>query len=79
MMNYEAVFSELGWLYMGPCKCRYEKGFIFRSPERPELELWIYPRRLKLKKREWDVNKGVWAYEPDSLKEKILELSNVAV
>lgn len=74
-MNYEEIFSALGWAYLGPCKCRYEKGYIFQSPERKELQLWIYPRRLKIKKREWDITKGVWKYSSDGLEEMIKKLS----
>lgn len=74
-MSYEEIFKELGFKYMGPCKCRREKGFIYQSPERKELQLWIYPAKKAVKVREWDITKDVVGYTGDNMKEIITALA----
>ena len=73
-MSYQEIFESLGFQYMGPCKCRYQKGYIYRHPTEQSMELWIYPKNMKIKKREFDTTKEVVPYTPETMETVIKAL-----
>lgn len=75
-MNYHEIFESLGFKYMGRCKCRYEKGYIYRHPVEQGVEFWIYPKPKKIKKRVFDTTKEVVPYTDETMETVIKALSN---
>lgn len=66
-MNWKQIFEDLGFTYMGPCRCRQSKGYIFRHPSNFNMEAWIYPGPKRIKIREYDVNKTTLPYTEETL------------
>ncbi len=72
-MTYQEIFEQLGFKYMGPCSCRYAKGYIYRSPHSADLELWIYPVKKIVKKRLYGITKDVVGYQELSELETLIK------
>lgn len=64
--DYRAALESIGFKYSGPCSCRVNKGYIFRSPLNNGIELWVYPSRKWIKKREYDISRETLEYTPDT-------------
>lgn len=70
-MNYENVFAELGFKYLGPCACKKKTGYMFASPTEAAVELWIFPREHKIKKKVWGETTLMRGYTDETLAETI--------
>jgi hypothetical protein len=66
-MTYSRENMEsLGFAYMGPCSCRYAKGYIYRTPHNKDLELWVYPNKQIVKKRMYGITKESIGYNDET-------------
>lgn len=74
-MEYNEIFEDLGFSYVGPCSCRYKSGFIYRSNSVKGMEVWIYPKLKELKRKDFDHTVSQYRFTEQNIREQIMMIS----
>ena len=51
-LDYHAELTALNCNYLGPCSCKHMRGYMYASPVESGIELWVYPQRKMIRKKD---------------------------
>jgi hypothetical protein len=64
--DYHTPLVALGCKYLGPCACKHMRGYMYASPAEPGIELWVYPQRKIVRKKDHGATRETYPFTADS-------------